>query len=269
MQTRSTCIAILGSRGYLGRNYTARIKSLGVDFFPIYHSQSRSEINQLLESNRPNYIVNLAATDPFENSENSLIGNYLYPLEVLKSAKSVLKGSFKWIQVGSYWEMQVEAGRNTPYAVHKRRFRNIIPEMQDTSFFEATSLILPHLVCGGEDSNRLSYQLSNAKNNQAVLKLSSGTQFLPILHVLDAVDAIGLSLESHQNLCSAVPIYYERVIDYARLILGKDYNRLVEVDPNWKSVDSGFPRVVFPERVSGFVAKRSMELILKELRKGK
>jgi nucleoside-diphosphate-sugar epimerase len=260
-------IAILGSSGYLGTNYRKHLHRLRIPFFPIYHNQSKTEIEKLIIRNAPEYIVNLAATHPNETFEKSLFGNFEYPMHVLRSAKKVLGNNFKWIQVGSYWEFQVQLGRNSPYALHKYEFRQAIQEMSEVDFLKSTSLILPHIVRGGEDVKRLSNQLSNAKKTQTVIKLSTGTQYLPVLHVSDAVGAVTLSLRTDQTLCSAPPVYYESVMDYAKLILGTDFEYLIEVDLNKKSVDADFAKLIFPEKVLGFKPKIGIEVILNELRK--
>ena len=264
---RTSSILILGGSGYLGKSLIKELETRKIAFGQIKHSMTHYEMKEIIVSNSPAFIVNLASTSGMASQEMSYQGNYVYPLSVLRLVTDNLGSKFKWIQIASYWELQIPFGRNTPYAIHKLMFRTELEEVSLKNGFLTCSLILPHIVGRDEHQLRLTQQLIKAKNSKTMINLSSGNQYLPILHITDSINAIMKTLTSHQILCSATPAWYGRLRTLSEKILGEELSYLLNFNESCKSPDADWLTVDFPEAIENFIPGYNLDMIIDDISK--
>lgn len=236
-------IWVLGAGGFIGKSLIA-VESKTLNFMPL------SKTNTVFEKIKsPDFIINLAASALDASKEQSFEANIGYPSRILNVALEKMERPFKWIQIGSYFEMQVQMGRKDFYSIDKLKFREQITSRSKTEGFELTSLILPHIFGPGAKAERLIPSAIRSFKSGETFYASSGSQFLPILHVQDAANSILAAVKSIQNLCSATPIWYGSVSELLEIIMKQLNQGKYVIDAMIQSTDSAYPRVIFPETV--------------------
>jgi len=243
-------ILLLGRNGFIGKH----LHDLLVDKYDVIDVTDKKEENKI-EDLSPDYVVNLCASSPNANFNDSFNSNILYPLGILKKLLISRKNTLKWIQIGSYFELQIEFGRNDYYTLHKNIFKNLITELEISNKLLSTHIIiLPHVTGPGELESRLFPTMRRFnKDNISREKFSSGNQFLPVLEVSDACTAILQLLVSNQKISSAQPVLHLRVREIiSECVINK--NQII-FDKDLNSLDSNYPMVKFPENVIGFKPK--------------
>ena len=144
----------------------------------------------------PDVVINLAASDSNADEKISAEANYDYPLRVLRSAIDKKNYKFKWIQVGSYFELEVPMGRIDYYSQDKLKFRKFVTEQSTQEKFEITSVILPHIFGANAKIEKLIPSAISSFKARVPFRTTSANQYYPILHVDDAVNAILTSIQS-------------------------------------------------------------------------
>jgi nucleoside-diphosphate-sugar epimerase len=255
-------ILLLGRNGFIGKHLYDSL----VDKYDVIDITDKKEKNRI-EDISPDYVVNLCASAPNSNFNDSFDANVFYPLGILKKLLINRKNNLKWIQIGSYFELQIEFGRNDYYTLHKNIFQKLITDLEISNKLLSThTIILPHITGPGELESRLFPTMRRLnKNNTSWEKFSNGNQFLPVLHVSDACIAISQFLVSNQKFSSAQPVLHLRVreiinecvINADRIIFDKDLNPL----------DSNYPMVKFPENVIGFKPNLEAKALINSTRR--
>jgi len=254
-------ILLLGRNGFIGNH----LYNLLINKYEVIVIADKKKLSNI-EDLSPDYVINLCSSAPSANFTDSIIANILYPLNILEKLLINRKNTLTWVQIGSYFELQIEFGRKDNYTLHKNAFRNLISELEISNKFLSThSVILPHVTGPGEPESRLfpTMKRFNKDNSQGKI-FSSGNQFLPVIYVTDACAAIMQSLVSNQKISSAQPVLHLRV----REIINKcilNTNQSI-FDQKLSSLDSDYPMVKFPENVIGFKPKLEANAIIESTR---
>jgi len=256
-------ILLLGRNGFIGKHL---YNLLNNDYEVIEITDKKT--NSKIVGMSPDYVINLCASLPNANFTESLNANVLYPLNVLEKLLINRKKTLKWIQIGSYFELQIEFGRNDCYTLHKKAFRNLINELEiSNKLLSVHSIILPHVTGNGEPGGRLFPIMKKFNQEKISAKLfTNGSQFLPILEVSDACTAILQALVSNQKISSAHPVLHLKVKDIVyKCVINASESIFNE---NLSSPDSNYPMVKFPENVSNFKPSHGGDELIEIVRTG-
>lgn len=248
-------ILLLGSNGFIG-------KLLGVyldGFHEVTKVDRSTNSEKLFKSGESfDFVVNCVSSKPTANSIESRESNFEYPIRFLKEVISK-----HWIQIESYFQLQIPMGRRDPYTLDKQSFCEYLDENSKTQILPSIHhLYMPHVFGEGERAGRV---ISSAKFSfirGESFKTSSGSQYLPLLHVSDAVLGISQFIENPTGVAACPPFWYGQVKDLlglmalqfqeARLLYG------LRPDP----IDAHFPPVEFPKPIDGWQPKVQMDEFL-------
>jgi nucleoside-diphosphate-sugar epimerase len=234
-------ILLLGSTGFIGQNLLAKLSET-YEVLCLNRNQQLNDKN--IESFKPDIIVNSAASAINADFQTSLESNLLLPLETLTKTLKHSEKKIKWIQLGSYFELQVRFGRTDYYSLHKKHFSQILLDAQKIDNFTATVLYLPHIVGPGEKPNRLFPTLIDALNGSDVLLGTNGTQHIPILSIWDCVSEIMESLKVVSGEYSIEPVFYNSLQKLVTEFFNdQNYGRIM-FTPDVESIDARFPKLV-------------------------
>ena len=243
---------ILGANGFIGKHLIEELSGV-CTVHKVSHTNDSWKRFPV-----PEFVINLAASGPDATEKDSRSANIDFPTTVINHLR-LTDHHFKWVQIASYFEYQCSMGRKDRYSIHKLEFRTWLASKCQEYDIELTSLVLPHVFGAGEKSNRLIPSAAYSFHNGIVLRSSAGEQFLPILNVYDACRAISCALNSSQEICSAFPFWYGRVKELLQIIQAQVGRGQFRLDPDWKSIDHAFPRIVFPEPVINWRPLRNIE----------
>ena len=255
-------VLLLGANGFIGRKIVDLVDSK-YRIIPVKRDLQRKQA--FLEENRPIAIINCAASDHNAGLDDSLLVNIDYPLKWLEALQRSANLEIKWIQAASYYELQIPYGRKDFYSIHKMEFRTNLLSAMKSSNFEPIVVFLPHIFGEGQKPTSLLPSLIRYLREGDELNLTTGRQFLPLLHVDDAARALIQAIHSGQETCSAYPIWYGKVLD---LILEIESLFNVRISPSNMSnvsVDERFPKINFPKAVDGWSASISIENYLESI----
>lgn len=254
-------VLVLGSKGYIGR-YLHRFLEKKTSVF--VHSRKTEGINEVVKEIKPTIVINCSASSLNEKFNESLEANFLYQSEFLRCLSDG-DASVIWIQLASYYELQIPFGRADYYSQHKSLFRNALMTMHENENVKARTLFLPHVFGLDEKSSRIIPTIRNMILNNKPSHFSKGDQFLPLLHIGDASEAIWQSVFSEEKVTSATPFWHGRVRELVDLAVGLNNTSLAKFDPEDMQVDNFFPRVEFTDKVSNWEPKYSLDNLLEHL----
>jgi hypothetical protein len=158
------------------------------------------------------------------------------------------RGKF-WIQACSYFELQITFGRRDPYTLEKSQFSRLLDNLSGSSVLKVSKLYLPYLFGIREKSNRIIPTLIRELSSNSTARLTSGTQFLPVLSASDASKTLfQLTLMSPGNY-SATPEFYPSVKELATTVRTWIGTGKILFDASKRSIDASFPRVDFPNPI--------------------
>lgn len=249
-------ILLLGAGGFIGRSLQ---KLLQADY-EVHILDRKSKYLELeIENSNPDIVINCSASHANANFLESIEANLLYQMRCLSLISKGRSTPLKWLQIGSYFELQIKSGRSDNYSKHKTLCREILSNAQNNGLINLTTIFLPHIFGEGENSKRLSPYLREQFQKGEVAIISSGMQYLPLLSLQDATMAIIKAIETDQIICSATPIWYGQITELASIIKGRLRSELLILDPKKVSNDAEFFRVVFPPTVKGWKPKMQLE----------
>jgi nucleoside-diphosphate-sugar epimerase len=256
-------ILILGGGGFIGTYLSNILKSK----FEVLNFTKKNKMIELKEI-APDCVINLCASKPTSGFEASLKSNISFPLACLEELLKHGNKTLRWIQVGSYFELQIKYGRSDLYSIHKKIFRTLITEISKTTpKLSLHSIILPHVTSlfdEGELRSRIFPTIIKANRDKTQTSFSNGGQFLPILHMKDACTAIELALVSKQELSAATPVWYPSIKELIRKCIINP--NIVQIKGNLDPIDAQFKKVVFPPKVSGFKPQISAKAIVQSFK---
>jgi len=209
----SQMVLVLGGGGYIGSHFQKAYPSKNFVF--VGHSDIKSMQSEFYTKVKT--VLNLSASKLHASKEESRSANFDFPVEILQQFSN---HPIKWVQVASYYELQVPHGRSDYYSLDKTDFRNFLIEMAEIKRdLTVTTLFLPHIFGGNEAESRIIPTLKKM-NNGAEVFLGSENQLIPLLHVRDAVRALHQSLLTEQKICTPRPMWHGQLRDLV-LILTK------------------------------------------------
>ena len=256
-------ILLLGSSGFIGRKL---VEKLRIDNFSILvYDRLDVGIDDKVLKFSPTVVINCAASKGNANFEDSFEANVAFPLRVLKILSS-LKHRTSWIQLSSYYELQINYGRADAYAFHKATIGQIF-QWNFKDICDVKLLFLPHIVHIDAKSNSLFSNLGKAYNGERITLSTSGEQYIPILHLDDAVTAICAVLPAPPKTYFAKPVWYGSLAELLNEFL-KLQKIHVYLNKNQRSVDYSFPKMRFEPIPPGWQAKKDLKAIFEDFEKG-
>lgn len=197
-------ITVLGSTGYIGTNLTQSF--LDREEIQQISKNNSDQIN--LSKNEQNVIINLCASKPNATFDESLEANFNFQQNIIRRN---LDKNILWIQVASYYELQIKLGRSDHYSNHKSHFRKFLNELSSDQFnFNYKCLFLPHIFGRNESVNRLIPSIRQLNLGQKTI-FGPKNQQVPLLFIDDAIRAILLSIGANQKVSTAIPIWYDKL----------------------------------------------------------
>lgn len=255
-------VLVLGGNGFIGKHL---ISTLSATYEVIEFNRQVDSIEDVLSKKFPDFVINCSASQANANAIESFDANIDFQMNCVKLLLKKNDKPFKWIQVASYFELQIPMGRNDNYSLDKQICRSILHRLEEDGFIKLTTIYLPHIFGEGENTNRIiPFIIKNLRDGQ-IAEISQGDQYLPILGVEDCCSAIVAAIHTDQLICSATPIWYGRVRSLATIMKNAIAKGLLEIDFNNKSVDNALPKVEFPSEVTNWKAKMSFDDFVSQL----
>lgn len=248
-------VLLLGSRGFIG-------KALGLKLERIHELvkvDRKTDLETLFKSDQTyDYIINCASSNPNAGLNQSHEDNFLYPKQFFVNALTK-----NWIQIESYFQIQIPLGRVDPYSTEKQRFSEFLDlEAATQNLPKVHHLYMPHIFGEGDRPERLISAASTSFRSGEDFQTSCGSQFLPLLHISDAVDGIARFIENPTTCASCSPFWYGSVRDLLELISAQFLGTRVLYGRKPDPVDIDFPRIEFPQSIEGWQPKMQLNEFL-------
>jgi nucleoside-diphosphate-sugar epimerase len=239
---------ILGSNGFIGKKLCNELSKN----HKVTEVNRNTDLGELASKNIYfDCIINCASSKPTANISESQSSNYDFPIRILKNFEFG-----NWIQLESYFQLQIPMGRSDAYTLDKNLFSAYLDaHCTYLNTLKVSHLYLPHVFGDGDRPGRLINSAISAIVSNLEFDTSCGNQYLPILHVDDAISGILHLIEYPQSVSSCTPFWYGQVKDLLNLLtvalkFGQiNYCRLP--DP----IDANFPKVEFPPSLSSWNPK--------------
>ena len=174
---------------------------------------------------------------------------------------------FLWIQIASYYELQIAHGRSDSYSIHKTEFRKFLNEWEgDHGNFTHKCLFLPHVFGRNESRDRLIPSLKKLNFGKETV-FGSKDHFIPILYVDDAIAAIVLVIDASQKISMATPIWYGKLNELVKAtVKNESVYELSNFHEN-KQEYSG-AKIDFPQPLVGFTPVFTFSELQYKLKEG-
>lgn len=248
-------VLLLGSNGFIGKALGTKLSGS----YELLRVTRDTNLEVLFKSKHVfDFIINCASSRPNAASEESLESNFLYPRQFFNKISAR-----NWVQIDSYFQLQIPSGRRDPYSIEKEKFSDFLDaEGGSLGAPVVHHLYLPHVFGEGERSERLISSAIASFRHGTDFETSRGTQFLPILHVSDAVEGISRFIESPTRNAACAPFWYGSVRELLELIAleFKEARVLYGLKPD--PVDARFSRVDFPKSVEGWQPRMQLNEFL-------
>jgi len=248
-------ILLLGSGGFIGEHLGKHLSSV----HQVMRVTRSTDIEELFRSDQSyDFVINCVSSKPSSDSQISNESNFEYPFRMLRAIKSE-----HWIQIESYFQLQIPLGRRDPYTLDKQRFSEFLDSNQKLQLQPLIHhLYMPHVFGEGDRTGRL---ISSAKSSfirHEPFETSNGSQFLPLLHVSDAVLGISQFIEHPAKIAACTPFWYGRQKELLDLMALQFHDSQVHYGLLPDPVDASFSRVEFPESVEGWQPKMKIDEFL-------
>jgi nucleoside-diphosphate-sugar epimerase len=252
-------ILLLGPNGFVGKALGAKLEVIH-ELVSVYRE---TNLVDFFESEQIfDFVINCASSHPMADSRDSNESNFLYPKRFFNNLSFA-----HWIQIESYFQLQIPFGRIDPYSIEKEKFSRFLDE---NSHYPESPLVshlyLPHIFGEGDRPERLISSAIANFNSGHDFHTSSGTQFLPLLYISDAVEGIVRFIERPTEQAACVPFWYGSVRDLLDLMASQFSQSRVIYGSNPDPVDACFPRVEFPQCVDGWKPKMQLAEFLEWVR---
>ena len=198
----ATTYLILGGNGFLGSSIRNQFKNNNINFY-LYNRENDTIINttgdevfsfkEFLVKEESFSIMNLLAAWGDIDQKRIKYANYDLPLSIFNRVISTHKKTL-WIQVSSYFNFYyLETGIDKDsYSYWKRMFSDMLKSelLINASELSSLELFLPHLYGENDKDSRLISLLTKKRLDSQPINISSGLQYLPILHVDDCAKGV-------------------------------------------------------------------------------
>lgn len=255
-------ILILGSSGFIGRKLMEKLLADNISLL-VYDRLDVDMENKVLEY-CPSVVINCAASKGSADFEDSFEANIAFPLRVLKLMDR-LNHRISWIQLSSYFELQIRYGRADAYTFHKATIGQIL-QGNFKEICDVKLLFLPHIVDIDAKPHSLFLNLNKAYSGSRITLSTSGEQYIPILHLDDAITAICSVLLAPPNTYFAKPVWYGSLTELLDEFLRMQKIR-VYLNKNQRSADYNFPKMSFEPIPPGWQAKKDLKAIFEDFEK--
>ena len=251
---------MLGASGYIGKVLLDTNQN-ATEFVAVQH---REKSDYRKYSSRISTIVNLSSSSFSADEKEAWEANYHYQKEIITSFSS---DKLKWIQVASYYELQIPQGRTDFYSRTKLAFRDFLTDFTSKHpNISATTVILPHVFGGNELQSRLIPTIQKMILGESV-QFGSLDQMIPLMHVRDAAAALLFAINSDQKLCTAKPIWEGSLGSLLEVLLPNEENlhsaKFARISEIYKST-----AIEFPEYLEGFEPQYKISNLVNDLRLG-
>jgi hypothetical protein len=148
-------ILLLGSDGFIGEPLGTHLAAI----HEVKRVNRSTDLEKLFKSGESfDFVINCVSSKPSSDSLQSSESNFEYPYRILKGVKSE-----HWVQLESYFQLQISMGRRDPYTLDKQRFSEFL-DSDTRQHFEPFihHLYLPHVFGNGDRAGRL---ISSAKSS--------------------------------------------------------------------------------------------------------
>jgi len=237
-------ITILGSNGYIGSNLINKLKNRTA-----VQLVTRNNSEKITFSDRDlNVVINLCSSKISDDPAISYESNFNFQREILVENAGK---PFLWIQISSYYELQIAHGRSDNYSIHKTEFRKFLNEWESEHVgFLHKCLFLPHVFGRNETGDRLIPSLKQLNLGKKTL-FGSKDHYIPILYIDDAIAAIILVINSRQKISMATPIWYGKLNELVRAT-AKTESIYELSDFHENKQDYSAIKIEFPKSLVGF-----------------
>jgi len=123
-------------------------------------------------------------------------------------------------------------------------------------------LYMPHIFGEGDRPERLISAAVSSFRRGEDFQTSTGSQFIPLLHVSDAVDGIARFIENPIKNASCSSFWYGSVRELLELISAQFLGVRVLYGRKPDPIDADFPRVEFPQSVEGWQPRMQLNEFL-------
>jgi nucleoside-diphosphate-sugar epimerase len=145
-------ILILGGDGFIGKHLKMLLEEKNeVHVF----NRTTESAKECLRSFRPNVIINCVASTSKATFHESLEANVLFQACFLDELSRDRGFETRWIQISSYFELQIPYGRADNYSKHKAFCRQLLKSAEEDGILSLVNVFLPHIVGPGEAPDRL------------------------------------------------------------------------------------------------------------------
>jgi nucleoside-diphosphate-sugar epimerase len=245
-------ILLLGSNGFIGKHLGAHLEGSN----QVTKVNRTTDLEELFNSGESfDFVINCVSSKPNSDSIESNSSNFEYPSQFLRGIKSK-----HWIQIESYFQLQISMGRQDFYTLDKQRFSELLDANTKNQLAPVIHhLYLPHVFGEGDRAGRL---ISSAKSSfirREIFETSNGLQFLPLLHISDAVLGIGQFIENPTGEAACTPFWYGRQKDLLDLMASQFDDTRVLYGYRPDPIDASFPRVEFPKSIDGWQPKMKID----------
>ena len=255
-------VLILGGNGFIGNHLKS---SLAKEYEVIVFDRKTQSLEETISHSLPNIVINCSASKANATILESFDANIEFQMECISLLLTKNINSVKWIQVASYFELQIPMGRSDNYSLDKQICRSILHRLEEDGLIELTTIFLPHVFGDGEDFKRIIPSITSRLKNGEICEISRGEQFLPILGIEDCCSAIKSAIVTNQLICSAAPIWYEQVKLLASKMEEAISKGVVKINHEKTSIDNSFPKVDFPPKVNDWTPKMTFEDFISKL----
>lgn len=253
---------VLGGNGFIGNHLISTLTEI---YEVIVFDRQAHSLEETISNSFPDFVINCSASQANAKLMESFEANIQFQMECIKLLLKNTGQSFKWIQVASYFELQIPLGRKDNYSLDKQICRSLLHRLAEDGLIDLTTIFLPHVFGEGENINRIIPSITNGLQSGQITEISRGEQFLPILGVEDCCSAIAAAILTDQLICSAAPIWYDHVKLLASIMENTISRGVVRVNPEKVSTDNSFPKVEFPPMVKNWIPTMTFNDFISQL----
>ena len=248
-------ILILGSSGFIGKSLARHLNKE----HSVVSLNRKTDVFKLFENtNNFDFVINCASSKLTSSSIESDESNFFYPKSIFHES------TFKhWIQIESYFQLQIPLGRRDQYTITKQRFTDYLDsKLKTVNSPSIHHLYLPHIFDINDGNGRLISSVISSIKNGVLFNTTNGSQFLPILHAADAVLGIAKFIQNPSPIAACHPFWYGTISELLEIISleFKDFSVCYGSKPD--PVDANFPKVKFPNCIDGWQPKMHMNEFL-------
>jgi len=248
-------VLLLGSNGFIGKALALKLES----FHELVKVDRNTDLESFFKSKQDyDFIINCASSSPDANLHQSHESNFLYPKRFFANVPTR-----NWVQIESYFQIQIPLGRVDPYSIEKQRFSEFLDVGAATQNLpQIHHLYMPHIFGEGDRPERLISAAVSSFRRGEDFQTSTGSQFIPLLHVSDAVDGIARFIENPIKNASCSSFWYGSVRELLELISAQFLGVRVLYGRKPDPIDADFPRVEFPQSVEGWQPRMQLNEFL-------